>query len=1634
MAIFKTAEVNQRNAQNRKGSLSAQDRTVLSRMKAEQTVPDELEDTTTQSQRAADENIGFGGRIDRFFSRSVEIHFNGTTIKGKNGYQVRGGVVPLFPGAVLDLTPAFLRGRIDWEKNQYADMEAGGKPKVMLSPVGTNFLTEHEVDDMVLGRTSRQKDAVWFNAVVDKPVEYQHGSGTKVRGIGLIVRRNSVSILDPSIEKSGQEGPRDLEEAAINERGLEIREQPQAAADTTPTTGNAAATTDTPTGAATETPTPTDSTDTPQSQEEEQPKGILEQIRTADMDQEGENHTVKLNVKDGTFKFHFGKDFLDSEDEEEEDDEEEEETPRSLKGKIKKYYDDFKDEARDLWDKLKFAKGAFEQYCETGKLPENKFETDKEDDEGGASLDAKFMLIPGVYFNVELAPVYSFGVGGGVELRNANEQEGGNGLEGEYRVENGQIVDVTYPDIEKIFSVTVGLRGKLGATLSLTLSAGIGYIFEVAGGVWANGTVEGNLPEGTFAQTTVELGISKRKNEHTKLSSPLRAILKAGVDLKGSVGMAIKTASKLFDWEKELFNYTFKEWKLGDLRADLTLVKNDPLSSFTSIGSWRREQSSLEINAFGHQIANRKKDKYGLRVEENDRLETITENTAHRVKKMEAICTRIREIRQKIGEDNVIVAAEGGSEAYNRLMEELRQSQEQLLTMVEAAKMDGERIDKKITDFLASDQWIKNNAMANEGIKEHVERVQTMEKWNEDFHGQDETERDNAALSRYQELYKGKGADRAKSREDHEKAVQKVATKANLILYETGRLQEYQKKHQTRLDTLRKYLADNNITNLDAPNPGFLGFYKELGGKQMLSQMGKFGSREGLLQYERGRRDAVTKKHTDRIALLRAKQRELNIGEDKLNQPNPAFARFYQEELKGKMMYKHLIDNHADMDGLLAYEKNSLMSRAGDHMRYIDALKDFKKKVSEAPEEEERGRLEKEAIKWYKIETGIGAEGKLEFLTSEKKAARTAAKHDILMYEKQRLLEYQAAKQGMRKPNIAKRIAHRDRLKQQIAAGQGMDYAAKVLKSTALSNNKDKFTQADGTRAEVDLSYIKNKYKDWSGWERSDEVIKSMLSLDMMLRYENERFQAVKSQKKKAKHQERIDWLAARIKEISAIRDPEERELEIEKVKEAYYTGGETEEGEGILTAFKKGKLKEPELMLQSMQDSVDGVDNVHKERLRQLRNFMGIPQPAEEGQAMAVEDTSASVRSDAEVWQFYKSIGGGSRFREVWGGARIKNDTASIDDLIRYETVEARKASRQSAAARGVKQLKAEKGEAREALRDALMGGHFDRYQMLLSLKEQGKSDDEIVEAYKNMGGGKKFEKNLQANMFFMVTPTEIFKYERERASELGAKHDARMGMIEGEWKDLSFEQLEKNYREMASEDGTGKKDRFNSLAHNWHMKKTVGYDSAVDPEKVITPKLILEYEEKRNKELTQGHSERLAMLNSPEVDDTNVWEKYKEAGGGKRFQRNQNKSITKAQKDFEQDSWGYDQIMAYERGRVAHYQAVLAKAKEPLQNLRDARAKLEASRQECEALYKETQTFTATEGLKKLLGKAGGFQAFADRIKEADMPGKFKKAGVAAEQTAQSGAESEAAVAAVNELVVEQALEQERLEEEGA
>ncbi|MEG1108419.1 MAG: hypothetical protein RSE97_06080 [Oscillospiraceae bacterium] len=110
----------------------------------------ELQDSTGEKQEKAEEQeLGFGGKVGRFFSRSVDFSINGTHISGKNGYQVRGGSMILDRGAALDLAPAQLVGRRSGSQH----IAEGSGAQLFIAPEQSGAVTRQAMTDIYLDKS-----------------------------------------------------------------------------------------------------------------------------------------------------------------------------------------------------------------------------------------------------------------------------------------------------------------------------------------------------------------------------------------------------------------------------------------------------------------------------------------------------------------------------------------------------------------------------------------------------------------------------------------------------------------------------------------------------------------------------------------------------------------------------------------------------------------------------------------------------------------------------------------------------------------------------------------------------------------------------------------------------------------------------------------------------------------------------------------------------------------------------------------------------------------------------------------------------------------------------------------------------------------------------------------------------------------------------------------------------------------------------------------------------------------------------------------------------------------------------------------------------------------------------------------
>ena len=124
MAEYDVAKIQEKNTAKDRKNMTAQELAVLSNVygiekastfdQSQDSTQEDIRnvnDVSTKSQKA-----GWNSALDFLsglfiWKEKIDFTVNGTQFTGRNGYQVRGGAVPVFDGVVVDFLPATLQGR-----------------------------------------------------------------------------------------------------------------------------------------------------------------------------------------------------------------------------------------------------------------------------------------------------------------------------------------------------------------------------------------------------------------------------------------------------------------------------------------------------------------------------------------------------------------------------------------------------------------------------------------------------------------------------------------------------------------------------------------------------------------------------------------------------------------------------------------------------------------------------------------------------------------------------------------------------------------------------------------------------------------------------------------------------------------------------------------------------------------------------------------------------------------------------------------------------------------------------------------------------------------------------------------------------------------------------------------------------------------------------------------------------------------------------------------------------------------------------------------------------------------------------------------------------------------------------------
>lgn len=887
-------------------------------------------------------------------------------------------------------------------------------------------------------------------------------------------------------------------------------------------------------------------------------------------------------------------------------------------------------------------------------------------------------------------------------------------------------------------------------------------------------------------------------------------------------------------------------------------------------------------------------------------------------------------------------------------------------------------MEEAVAEYLEDKDYRKNTEVARKGREKHENRLQKMQEWGNQFGEGQEEQRSLLAYAHYEETFGKAGALREREELHQEMAKSSLASKDNLLAYERQRIEELGKKHSDRIILLKAELDQMSDEEKKRPNPKFVRRYREIGGRAFLETAKQHTGKEKLIDYEQRRLDKYAEKHRKRAEDI---ERKLDgVSGEERKKPDRAFAEYYYNEMKGKGFFAkdRLIYNHQSGAEILDYEKARLYDRAGKSMEHIHTLEDYKAIYDAAGEDEKKKEaVMKEANRYYES-TGTGRLGHLGQRAIN--IANAASKQDILQYEMGRFSDYQKGG-GKGQENF-----------------QAVEKALKLLKD---GSGMD----ANGAIAGLgkENKQIWGEYTAWMNGQE-DETVKEMVPLQLILNYEESR--APKKARRQKKHEQRRQKLE---QAIGLLEDEQNQDIIAEKTEQAkkeYYSGAKN-----FLKEVKSGKIKDAGLLKDVLERRMEDYGGVHADRLTKLREFMEL----EEGQS----DAALSPRSDAQVWEYYKSIGGGSGFADAF--KKQRNGKYSIDDMLRYEQHEARENSKTNAVIAAVSRkveakvadyTTSEGGEGVEERRKKEKeGGHYDRYMALKAKWEAGASDAEIVELYLSMGGGNGYVEHLLKGQHFLdvVTPEEILRYEQTYKGKKGEQHRKRLEMLQGLDDTMSEEQVYEAYQASVLENHAMKQ-----FAGKIGISQSLAFDETVKAEEIITPQMIFDYENRRLAQLTEKHREREGRLSGEDVTDENALAIYQSMGGGKGF-FNENEEELEAKKEEIGGSHDFEDILEYEQVRSRFYQEIQDEINEPLERIAAARAQLQKQLEEARADQLKIQKYLGESGAKEAFTGPGAFRAFADASSGAEVQNNAAQAEASMERVT---AEVEAAQQTVRQI----------------
>ncbi len=838
--------------------------------------------------------------------------------------------------------------------------------------------------------------------------------------------------------------------------------------------------------------------------------------------------------------------------------------------------------------------------------------------------------------------------------------------------------------------------------------------------------------------------------------------------------------------------------------------------------------------------------------------------------------------------------------------------------------------NKKETKVLQQD--VEGNVLeAQDGIKKHQLRIQEMEQWkSQQKEGADHEE--GSAYRKYIEITsEAKGLKEYMDRELDEKALEQYATKEALLKYEQERNGKLRAVYEDHIAMINNYISQGHEET--EPSEDFANLYLKAAGDSISHVISQYVTADQLREYENGRVSTIGEKHQTRLDRLKEKAKELNI-EDKLSEKNGEFLDFYKKELKGQRILEDPFAYAIDIDALIDMETNLLEEDTGKHYEVYDKLEKLNQAYANASEKE-KARLDKRS------RDILFHSGLYTFEDYQKYAYKSLTVDELIEYEQRKT----------------------DEIKAKLIEESEKENKKKLLKSV----------DRDGV-----LSYFFNN-------NNRKAVIRESVDIETLIQYETDRYTEYlinEKDKDAANHKNRVDILKRQydIAMKFGENEIEKRQEMFRKIREDYFSGAIDVQGRGKTT--KKGTKKNTrflDLAASGKEDTLKYVDRSIKQALIEeaLKQSQEIGHRAHYNDLMKLKELKEKAENgeitDAEIWAVYRDRGGGKGFARNYleEHKQDKEEDITTPQMFRYMANRLGKKARAGWFKRQMMSLindfKTEAAGEEGSLQSAAVGalgissasredfaallenGGLQRLRSLVKLKDQEEFQKlepeerrkQLAAFYKSKLQGDQIIKDYyKEHVANYLTPAVIMQYEEGRLYEKTRKHQERLKMLND--TSITDEEKTRQYRQLAMEDGNELKDKFNFAWSLISKSYATGADKAIAEKinTVLTPASALDFEKKSLEKASAKHQVRINMLKDDKLTDREAWDRYRDLGGGDGFKKSNELQINSVKagllgREYHMGIYTYDQIHDYETQRLQYYKNREAEAQAPMEKL---------------------------------------------------------------------------------------------------